>query len=204
MSVVLATPNRTNPACGTEWPRSNAAARCFRRYRGRRSCEPLSGCGHARGPIVLAAYGIFQQLFTLCRNRAMIANHFRHHLRVCVNLLPSAEPFHLPFPRRDHSHPHRHRAAATPRALCDRSFLQSSWFQARFFTGRPSIWRDSSSLAAMVGWIATAVILFIGVRYQRHPHPYLNPLMGWFLGLFCMPVGVAIVRGWRSIVRLMD
>src|SRR5216683_3048879 len=50
--------------------------------------------------------GVFQQLFPISRNGAMLANHLRHHLRVRVSLFLAVKPFQLPVSCLDHPLPH--------------------------------------------------------------------------------------------------
>src|SRR6266705_1687617 len=54
-----------------------------------------------------AGDGVFQQLFAFGRNDAVLSNHLRHHLRVCVSLLLAVEPLELSVARGDHALPYR-------------------------------------------------------------------------------------------------
>src|SRR5712664_2038122 len=46
--------------------------------------------------------GVFQQLLAFGRNRAMLSNHLRHHLRVRVSLFLAVKSFQLPVPCLNH------------------------------------------------------------------------------------------------------
>src|SRR5260370_26889539 len=49
--------------------------------------------------------GVFQQLLAFGCNRAVLANHLRHHLGVCTSLFLAVKSFELPVSRRDHPLP---------------------------------------------------------------------------------------------------
>src|SRR5260370_16294121 len=49
--------------------------------------------------------GVFQQLFAFGGNRAMLANHLRHHLRVGVSLFLAPKSFELSIACGDHPLP---------------------------------------------------------------------------------------------------
>src|SRR5260370_7124852 len=50
--------------------------------------------------------GVFQQLLAFGRNRAMLSNHLRHHLRVRVSLFLAVKSFQLPVSCLDHPLPY--------------------------------------------------------------------------------------------------
>lgn len=56
--------------------------------------------------------------------------------------------------------------------------------------------------AIVVGWLVTAAALFLTLRFQQH-RPYLDPLLGWVLGLFSSRFGAAAVKVWRAIGRIV-
>ena len=59
------------------------------------------------------------------------------------------------------------------------------------------------NLAVGMGFIVTGIFIFLMLRYSAHPHPYLYPVSAWLLGAFGGRVGAAVVRGWKTFVRLL-
>jgi hypothetical protein len=58
------------------------------------------------------------------------------------------------------------------------------------------------NLATGSGFLITAAILIYTLRYERH-HPYLDPLLGWLLGLFSNRLGAAAVNLWKAVGRIV-
>ncbi len=58
------------------------------------------------------------------------------------------------------------------------------------------------NLAVGSGVLLTAAVLIFALRYQRH-HPYLDPLLGWLLGLFSGRLGAAAVKAWKAVERIL-
>src|SRR6267143_4119459 len=56
-------------------------------------------------PAFVPRDGVFQKFFAFRRNRAMLADHLRHHLRVGISLFLVLEPFELPVSRGNHPLP---------------------------------------------------------------------------------------------------
>lgn len=47
-----------------------------------------------------------------------------------------------------------------------------------------------------------AAVLIFTLRYQQH-RPYLDPLLGWLLGLFSGRLGAAAVKVWKAVERIV-
>jgi hypothetical protein len=58
------------------------------------------------------------------------------------------------------------------------------------------------NLATGSGFLLTAAILIVTLRYQRH-RPYLDPVLGWLLGLFSGRLGAAAVKVGKAIGRVV-
>jgi hypothetical protein len=65
-----------------------------------RATFKMRSCARAESPSRVTAF--FEPLFAFRRNRAMLANHLRHHLRVRASLLLVVGPFELPVSRDNH------------------------------------------------------------------------------------------------------
>jgi hypothetical protein len=58
------------------------------------------------------------------------------------------------------------------------------------------------NLAVGSGVLLTAAILAVTLRFQPH-RPYLDPLLGWLLGLLSGRLGAAAVKVWKAFERLL-
>jgi|ERR1700687_1069758 len=58
------------------------------------------------------------------------------------------------------------------------------------------------NLATSAGLLVTAAVLILVLRYQRH-RPYLDPLLGWLLGLFNNRLGAVTVKLWKGVGRIL-
>jgi hypothetical protein len=71
-----------------------------------------------------------------------------------------------------------------------------------FIPAGPEVDGVPFNLALGMGMVITAAAVLL-LRYERHAHPYLNPILGWALGLYCVKVGALVVRGWKGLVRVL-
>ncbi len=76
-------------------------------------------------------------------------------------------------------------------------------FKTEFLPGGVEIDGVPFNLAVTVGTVATFAVVLLVVRYQRHPHPYLNAIFGWLLGIYVARCGAGVVRAWKNIIRLL-
>lgn len=58
------------------------------------------------------------------------------------------------------------------------------------------------NLAAGSGLLLTAAVLIYTLRYEPH-RPYVDPLLGWILGLFSNRLGAAAVNLWKAVERIV-
>jgi hypothetical protein len=58
------------------------------------------------------------------------------------------------------------------------------------------------NLATGSGLLVTAAVLIFTLLYERH-HPYLDPLLGWLLGLLSSRLGAAAVKVWKAVGRIL-
>jgi hypothetical protein len=59
------------------------------------------------------------------------------------------------------------------------------------------------TLAAGSGVLLTGAILSLTIRFQQHPHQYLDPLVGWLLGLYSAKIGAAAVNAYKAVGRIV-
>lgn len=58
-------------------------------------------------------------------------------------------------------------------------------------------------LAAGTGVLLTGAVLIFTLRFQQHYHPYLDPLVGWLLGLLSAKLGAAALNTYRAVGRIV-
>jgi hypothetical protein len=58
-------------------------------------------------------------------------------------------------------------------------------------------------LAVGSGVLLTVAALMLTLRFQRHPHPYMDPFLGWLLGLYSARIGAAGLNTYKAVVRIV-